>query len=1165
MKTKSDELYEKLHHGRPAFLFLGQRYLSLETGRDPLLAEIIRKYGDGVNEPENYWQMLGSSAYESPESALAWMQERCNRFPKPEWLEIVASFPWSGVYTSAIDSIWQSAFRMSWRDLQPLYDVDLNPLDARNRHHLHCTFLYGCVNQNEPRKQPPLEEENLDIRQAIATSLSLRLPELITPLGILVIEGYAGDADWFQPEKFAAILNSLNIEQVHLFSATENLRQNRRLSRFAQKGKIVFHTESLSTYLIQASEAGKLVLGEPPEQEEYGRQIRLESKSLTVPLELWNQVSRTAIILDDTVVAEPSNISENRLYTEFRRFLAESSIKPIWTGYYRGFAFQRDFHKNLYDFTIKKLASNELQEEPILLYGSPGTGKSIALGWLAYQVRQNQHYPVLFIAHKSRAPLYSDLEAFCSWVEDSGASSTLIVWDGIVDQPQYYELAKWLAGRGRKAILVGSIYQQQSENQITNSSVEAPAVLSKAAPEGSISEKDRFIKYLERFAPQSEQILRSSHFLDSDRFLVALYRLLPPTRGQIQESLTREVRFVEQDLTANYSQSSPKTSFAVALLQAGFIQKEQLIDLETEDIAGETVTQLQKLVRLVMVPGRFGLNIPLEILARVLSGNNITDLIGLIKQLKTDIICWYEDEIGDIELGPRHRLEAEQIVRSLLGSAESEVEYAKELFLKIRERSSGRSEPELLFALNLIRSMGPNGLDPHYFTPQYEKLADVLEQMRTQQGIQNTSLMLQEATLLRESVIQATRRLREHPEQDLPQLIKCEALLNKAERVLKEALDSLESDVFNKQRRNRLLVELSAVLGTKFKHFLEDRNNPTIAKECLSNSHQMAFEAFKLDPENYYPIDILSWTSITALDKMASDPTLKIEVEANIYHAFTLASLENFPPKQQTDFQKRRRQVAELTGKVELSESAMQELLKLDPAAAYHLEGYEKVHDFLFEDQLSQAQIQECYIVLDQLKEHYDVLKKNAKALYFLLRIWWLSKTGRRLFYDERQTLPFSTKDWRYLSELLKDLMLTNEFYENSSLTYLQGIAEFHLNHIATSLEVFKQLEVSETGTGRRRIIRSYLASDTAGKPKLYSGTVDWRRGNPRDPGLIYVAELQRQKIKFVPQQFGRPDIRPGEVINEFYIAFNFLGPIADPVGYYKQYTERKLKPVHKR
>jgi hypothetical protein len=51
---------------------------------------------------------------------------------------------------------------------------------------------------------------------------------------------------------------------------------------------------------------------------------------------------------------------------------------------------------------------------------------------------------------------------------------------------------------------------------------------------------------------------------------------------------------------------------------------------------------------------------------------------------------------------------------------------------------------------------------------------------------------------------------------------------------------------------------------------------------------------------------------------------------------------------------------------------------------------------------------------------------------------------------------------------------------------------------------------------------------------------------------------LQRSRIPFIPQQFGKPDILEGESPGEFHIAFNFLGPIADPIAYYSQPLQKK-------
>jgi len=379
-------------------------------------------------------------------------------------------------------------------------------------------------------------------------------------------------------------------------------------------------------------------------QEEHGHRIQLEHQAIVVPLNDWNQVSRSATILDDTIFAPLPSISPEQQYSQFRAFLAESSNRPIWSGYARGFAFEREFQKTLLDLVARRLGSNELQDEPILLCGNAGTGKSTALGWLAYQVRQTQRYPVLFIGHRSRLPVRSDLEKFCKWAEDAGASATLIVWDGMVDQEQYYETAKELSGRGRKIVLVGSCY---GEAQPKPNFIQAPAKLnhrsaySSSAKTLPLDEETRFMRFIDELAPGLSKQLKCLKETEKDRFWVLLYRLLPEARSQLRNSLNNEVRFVEQAVVHSSVALPPRSTLALALLRRNLIREDQLVEI-SQTVGGEEVTTVQKLIRLVMVPGRFGLNIPIELVARAISQNpdqsSLTNLVDLMKQMKADII-----------------------------------------------------------------------------------------------------------------------------------------------------------------------------------------------------------------------------------------------------------------------------------------------------------------------------------------------------------------------------------------------------------------------------------------------------------------------------------------------------------------------------------------------
>ena len=210
------DFWERLNKG-PAVLFLGQDYLRSDTGTDPLLLEVENRFGGSPTTP-SYNQILESAAFQSGDAALDWMSERCRRLSPPEWLQSVAAFPWSSVFSSAIDPIWLPIFRNGWRDVASIYDDEYFPRDPRNRRVLHCTFLFGSLNQTEPKQRAPLSQFEFFRRKQIAGNLVQRLPDTMTPMGVLAVEGYKGENDWFSLPDLYAVLQAMGPGQVHLFS-----------------------------------------------------------------------------------------------------------------------------------------------------------------------------------------------------------------------------------------------------------------------------------------------------------------------------------------------------------------------------------------------------------------------------------------------------------------------------------------------------------------------------------------------------------------------------------------------------------------------------------------------------------------------------------------------------------------------------------------------------------------------------------------------------------------------------------------------------------------------------------------------------------------------------------------------------------------------------------
>lgn len=486
------DFYTQLNDG-PKYLLLGQNYLRLETGVDSFLSVVLGKYGKRNDERPHYSQMFQGNAHNDIEEAVFWMENRSDHLPPPDWLQTVTRLNWNGVYTSAIDTIWPEMFKSEWRTLQKLADKKLKFPNPRDQANLLCTFLFGYVGTTDEAERPPLTAFELNKRRmGAATEFMNRLPEIINPLGTLVIEGYAGQRDWLTPDMLLPILDDIRAKPTHIFSIddelSEELGSDEVVVRLCDQGRLVLHPESLAA-CIKAG-ISKLTVDVPPASQAHGRQISvdyLDESSITVPPGIWSQVSRVATILDDLVTSEEFEppLSKDREYKEFRKFLSEASTLPCWQGYKRGFAFERDFENKLYETVNRQLVKHRDTSNPIIVHGQTGTGKTVSLRSLAYKIRSEKKYPVLFIESRTyysptnTSTIHDRINMFCEWAESEGVrgegeedeairkgvTCTLVIWDGMVDIDQYSELVKSLAGRGRRVVVVGSFYKLKLEKE----------------------------------------------------------------------------------------------------------------------------------------------------------------------------------------------------------------------------------------------------------------------------------------------------------------------------------------------------------------------------------------------------------------------------------------------------------------------------------------------------------------------------------------------------------------------------------------------------------------------------------------------------------------------------------------------------------------------------
>ncbi len=1139
------DLYSRLKKGQ-VFLFLGQNYLKLEAGQDPFLEEVIHKYGNAGEGSPSYFNLFEGEAQNSVEDSLAWMQARCMKFSIPGWINTISDYAWSGVYTSAIDTIWYRAFHKEWREVQPVFEEKYNPSNPRNPSKLHCTFLFGCIDRVELSERVSLTKRDYAKRKLIALTFARRLPEMITPFGTLLIEGYQGETDWFSADDFlSSVIDDLFPCQAHIFSTNASILKNPYAASLIQEGKLTFHEESLATFLVRGNEAGLIKLGQSPEDIEFGKHIRIGELILNVPISIWNRVSRSALILDESVILSPKPLSNEALYQEFRFFLAESGIMPVWSGYARGFAFKREYQSLLTNEVEKKLKQKILHDEPILLIGQTGTGKTIALGQLAYDIRKEGVYPVLFIEGKTKRPVNSDIDAFCTWLDNEwskegkiGAPTTLIISDAN-DISQYYDLVRYLSGRGHRVVLVGSCYKQEyiDYGNIKFVRIEAPIQI-------STSEAKEFVEFLNKFEPSlGTQLTRFVEKADSS-FLVALYRLLPSTRSMIKTGVIKEYDQVEKDIArivhgklndSNTNFDFSESILCNALIRSGLFDGSSFLSEEVQQKGGEQINETQQLVGLVMVPGSLNLGVPFELLLRTLKRDSIRIFSDLLT--KFDIFQWYIDANENSSIGPRNSLEANLWVKANIGGPKYETEYVKDLLFNVKDTGEFFENPEIQFAVDLVRNMGPNNfMVSTRYSPYFKEISETLRDLREKRNIKNPRLMLQEVTLLREYV--ANQSKLGTPLDDTEQL------LDKAELIIQDAIELLGGD---KRNKPIFLGELASVLGTKFAHTIYNAHNVTKALRQFEDTRKVALQAWRMDPErSFIPIDILSWTTRDLLKNEDLDPRTRYEAQSDILHAFDIADVEDFDIINQAKLQRRRMEIGQLIGKTELTEDAFNKLDEMGSSAGYYLMSKQIAEGIPLNKQINDNERAQCKKAVDYLQRNYEKIFKDGRSMYLLLRLWWMMKIGKPMFYGEKQVLSFTQEDWVYCQRLLTELSLLDEIYSSPKLLYLRGLAAFHLDEIRETFEIFRQLErESDFRTGQLRIIRSYLASTNKGEPRKYIGEVRWF-SDDLSKGGIYIPEIRKEVI-FFHREFRRPDIRRGDSF-DFYLAFNFLGPICQSI-----------------
>ena len=367
----------------------------------------------------NDWKVL-LTREPLPQGFYEWLGERfLSRPPSPELLSI-ADAPFSAVYTSSIDPGLLNLFSTEGRQPEAILIGDPPPPILRSRRRIPVYHLFGRASAGILDFVPPGTTQSLSQRRLRHASAMLKtLNETATPLGLIVVDGYDPSRDWLRAEDLLAVLGDaptcgvLWCGKEPDFSADDAETYKSLIS----EGVIVRDERSLARLLATLRASGE-DLGQE-RWDEPGIISFSDGKQLITTARLRLSTQATAAIVDDGWLGFLPPLTSAVEQSAFAAFHSvPAGPLGLIEGLRSGFAITRDFESQLIGRVNRAIAQHHQETGAIVLHGQSGVGKSIALGRLAFAIREERSAAVLFAYN--RLPQAIDVADFMAEVDKIG-------------------------------------------------------------------------------------------------------------------------------------------------------------------------------------------------------------------------------------------------------------------------------------------------------------------------------------------------------------------------------------------------------------------------------------------------------------------------------------------------------------------------------------------------------------------------------------------------------------------------------------------------------------------------------------------------------------------------------------------------------------------------
>lgn len=1127
--SAGDVLVNALSDQSPIVLFLGQDAWRDGTGPDPVLNAALKHLG-GADAGQASWRdLLGSMPL--PDSFFQWLAERYSRAVPPTWVESVVTLPWSAIFTSSFDSTLGRIFKSSSRQPQTILTADEAPSASRSLSRTPIYYLFGRAGGSDKLAQAPRTQSELRVRRSMhAVPLMNRVVDAATALGLLVVDGYTPGADWLDTDSLLAVIERLPAEKVLWYGWNPaDTRIPDEIRDLVARGHILVEPGRLGSYLADLFVSGRIDDLIPRRSSDAGVISYKGEKRTVVSAELRIQVEAACYVVDDAWSSFVEPLGEDARYGAFVRFHGDmDGPRALVEGIRREFAITRDFEAKVRSLVEEGIAGHSRLNEPIIVHGQSATGKTMALARLISIVRHEATSAVLYAT--ARMPQAAEVADFCEQAERTGALATVLVCDCNAPFSRYRDLLQGLRSRGRRVVVVGSSYRiVDSEHKLPREFIEAPDVLSDR-------ERAALRALVGGFAGQEE-----TREIGHDRsVLAALYRTLPSSRYRLSTGLGSEARSSEQALRVRAGSIDIVTPSQMAqqLIALGLATRNtDALEQSLEHTVADAGDVAGLLVDMVMAAGQLNCPIPVNLLMRAVSTNQqSTDLTKVAQMFKgLDLFRWQATDARGEELlvSPRLTLEAELLCRRRLLGADAE---ARQLLALIRAARStwDYAGSERRFLIDLVQKLGPDGPLKSRYRESYIEVARALTALRTDGGIEDPRLALQESVLRRNAIRENVVG------NDTPT-----GLLEEARDAVQSAIDSISRRPGRGSARARanLVVERATIFGFLAVH---EAKNHSDADKILS-SYRAARAAAQLaigTTDAYNPFDVALWTPADLLREGGLDEIRKLELHADIQSILDRVDADALPIDQRERFFSRLHSLGGLLDLPELSEHALQLLDSDGSAAGVFLRARQIGPTYKKDDARppDQSRAEQAAAFLDA---SWARASTDERCLRYLISCHWIAATGQWPLRGERRAIPATGDKRAAVLRSLQALRDLGAIERDHSLGYLEAVLHWLESDEAHAVRMWRDLSRDTEYSDSRRVLRRLLLTDESGRPQTFEGRIE----SETEPGRFWVrVEALGKRVQALSRDFPSLDLAYGRTIPRLGIAFNYIGPIADPL-----------------